>query len=130
MPETPIWLLSRYRDEEASKSLRWLRGWVSESEIQKELNELKEYRDFANSCPDCLYLRIKCNHPLPSLMEKVTGLFQASYAKPMLIMLIVTFFSHFLGIYHIMPYMAQILNTYGLPVSPADSAVRNNSTFH
>lgn len=127
VPETPIWLLSRHRDEEASKSLRWLRGWVSESEIEKELNDLKEYREFANSCSDCQALKIKCDHPLPSLLDKFKGLFQASYAKPMLIMAMSTFFTFFTAIYHFIPFLAQVLNTYETPVSPTNSMVRKFS---
>lgn len=40
-----MWLLSKNRLKEAEKSLRWLRGWVPASAVQKEFGELVRYRD-------------------------------------------------------------------------------------
>lgn len=123
IPETPIWLLSRHRDEDAAKALQWLRGWVSKSTIQKELDQLKKYREFANSCSDCQAQQIKCCHPPSSLSDKIIGLRHASYGKPMLIVVIAVFFTQLTAVFHITPFMAQILNTYETPISPEDSTV-------
>lgn len=97
--------------------------WVAESAIEKELNELKEYREFANSCSECQKQKSKCIHPQPSLAEKIQGLFQASYMRPMIIVSIASAFGSFAGIHHLGPYLVQILNTYETPISPADSTV-------
>lgn len=43
VPETPIWLLSRGRREDAVKALCWLRGWVSEDQVQEEFQEILRY---------------------------------------------------------------------------------------
>lgn len=40
-----MWLLSKNRLKDAENSLRWLRGWVPASAVQKELNELIRYRN-------------------------------------------------------------------------------------
>ena len=42
MPETPRWLLSKDRKEEALTSLRWLRGDSCEREIEKEMCEIEQ----------------------------------------------------------------------------------------
>ena len=45
VPETPIWLISRGRTEEAERSLCWLRGWVTRDVVEEEFNELMKYSD-------------------------------------------------------------------------------------
>ncbi|KAK9886074.1 hypothetical protein WA026_014859 [Henosepilachna vigintioctopunctata] len=40
IPETPIWLISRKRYEEAKESLAWLRGWVNVEDITEEYEEI------------------------------------------------------------------------------------------
>lgn len=43
MPETPIWLLSRGRRDDAVKALCWLRGWVEPDQVQSEFEEIVRY---------------------------------------------------------------------------------------
>uniref|UniRef100_A0A1B6IZ61 Major facilitator superfamily (MFS) profile domain-containing protein n=2 Tax=Homalodisca liturata TaxID=320908 RepID=A0A1B6IZ61_9HEMI len=43
IPETPIWLISRNRQEDALKALCWLRGWVTPEEVQSEYDEIIRY---------------------------------------------------------------------------------------
>lgn len=123
IPETPIWLLSRNRDKDATKALQWLRGWVPQQNIQEELDDLKLYREYANSCTDCRAVGINCSHPPPTISEKVKGLFQISYMKPMVIISAGSIFTGFTGSHHLNPYLAQILNTYQTPLDPNDATV-------
>lgn len=129
IPDTPIWLLAQHRDKEAAKSLRWLRGWVAESEIAKELNELKNYREFANSCAQCQSLKARCTHPAPTMADKLKALFQASYAKPMIIITVGNCLTNFIGAHSLNPYLVQILNTYETPMSPVNSTVCADIAF-
>lgn len=132
IPETPIWLLSRNRDKDATKALQWLRGWVSEQNIQEELDNLKRYREYANSCSECRAAEINCSHPPPTIAEKVKSLFQTCYMKPMLIIAAGSTFTSFAGAHHLNPYLVQILNTYQTPVDPIKSTVHisNETNAH
>lgn len=129
IPETPIWLLSRHRDEEASKSLQWLRGWVSESAISVELNDLKRYREYANSCAECRAVSTKCSHPLPSLADKMKEVVQSPCMKPMIIITLCSLFTSFTGAHHLNPYLVQILKTYETPLHPNYFTVMMDEPF-
>lgn len=62
-----MWLLSKGRLKEAEKSLQWLRGWVSASEVQNELNELIRYSNASK-----LILKDKTPKETASNKEKST----------------------------------------------------------
>lgn len=54
MPETPIWLLSRGRRDDAVKALCWLRGWVQPDQVQSEFEEIVRYSKTCKITPRML----------------------------------------------------------------------------
>ncbi|XP_055691194.1 facilitated trehalose transporter Tret1-like [Lutzomyia longipalpis] len=74
IPETPLWLLSRGHEIKAMKSLQWLRGWVDAEVIEKEFLELQRYSINSNRCNLCQECNQTCNHPSPTLIDKVMEL--------------------------------------------------------
>lgn len=86
VPETPQWLLSKNRTNEAGKSLQWLRGWVSSDEVSAEFAELKRHSERSKSCSACLKQELRCPHPLPTWREKLSDLKKRRNLRPFAIL--------------------------------------------
>lgn len=118
IPETPLWLLSKGRHEDALKSLQWLRGWVSPKAVEKEFAEIVRYNEYSKACAECVKAEQKCTHPPPTTIQKLQELIRKRTLKPFAVLLIVFFIAQFSGMHAMRPYIVLILNTYGTPISP------------
>ncbi|GAB0097348.1 facilitated trehalose transporter Tret1 [Sergentomyia squamirostris] len=118
VPETPIWLLSRGREKQAMKSLQWLRGWVEAEAVQEEFLELQRYSINSNRCNPCQKIDQPCNHPPPTLIEKMKELIRKRTLKPMFIVTMFFLICQFSGLSGMRPYLVQIFQAYGIPVNP------------
>lgn len=98
VPESPIWLLSKCRPNEAQKSLQWLRGWVSPQAIHAEYSELEKYSKRSNACTTCARQSIRCNHPRPKLCENLGEFKRKRSLKPFILIVLMQFFVEFSGI--------------------------------
>lgn len=118
-----MWLLSKDRTVEAEKSLQWLRGWVSKSEVAQEFQELQRYNDQSRSCDACIQENQKCPHPLPTLREKIRLLVQPQILKPFFIVTVVFAIGLLTGITGMLPFIVQIFKAYDCPIPPDHTAV-------
>lgn len=116
IPETPIWLLSRNRPNDALKSLQWLRGWVEPNKVENEFLALQRYNELSNSCKQCIRYGQKCTHPAPNTSEKLNELMRTRNLRPFLMVLLIFALSTFTGLQAMRPYQVQIFKAYGVAV--------------
>lgn len=112
-----MWLLSKNREEDARKSLQWLRGWVSPKAVEKEFKEMQRYNKSAAQCTPCQKSQnSKCEHPPPSEWMKLQELMRKRNLRPFALVLFLFAFGQLSGLTGMRPYLVQIFQAYGVPL--------------
>lgn len=113
IPETPIWLLSKKRDDDALKALQWLRGWVPIEAVAEEYHALKRYNSQSNACDACKLHQRMCAHPSPTMCEKIRSISDRESRHPLYLLLLLYAILYSTSIASMRPYIVQIFDSYG-----------------
>lgn len=117
VPETPLWLLSKKREEDALRSLQWLLGWVSPKAVENEFSELKRYSEKSIACMNCLNDDVKCPHPPAALCEKMKEITKKRTLRPFFVVLFCFAITQFTGFNPIRTYLVQLIKAYAIPIN-------------
>lgn len=106
--------------------MRWLRGWVPQSAVQTEFDDIKRHYDLSNACESCKMLKITCNHETQrqTTWQAVKELFEKKTLKPYFVLTVLCGVTAFTGSRQLIVYLVQILKAYRSPVNPNFGTVR------
>lgn len=117
VPETPMWLLSKDRADDALKSLQWLRGWVSPKAVEQEFQEMKRYSLNSAKCAACAKTNAStCQHPPLTEWMKLKELTRKRNLRPFVLVMLFFVFGQLSGLTGMRPYLVQIFQAYGVPL--------------
>lgn len=124
VPETPFWLLSKGRKDDALKSLMWLRGWVTDSRhVEKEFQEIVRYSEDSNRCVACQKSDKKCTHKAASSAQLFKELFRKRTLKPFMLVITMFLFCQFNGLTAMRSYLVQIFQSFSVPIDSSWATV-------
>lgn len=122
VPETPVWLISKKKFDEARKSIAWLRGWVPVQNIEGEFQELCNQRlqqETTHGKSDVI--EDLTNNKKPAVKKASTIQNLKLYVKkqflwPYFVVSLVFFLSHFNGNTTLQIYAIKIFSTLKTPI--------------
>lgn len=123
IPESPNWLLSKQRPNDAQKSLQWLRGWVQPAAVQQEFEKLQTHIELVNACSSCAQLRTPCPHPAATICDKLKELKQKRNLNPFILVMSLNVLLEFSGAICLRPYIIQVIKAHGIPMDAHSAAM-------
>lgn len=100
IPESPYWLLTKGRVDQARDSLAWLRGWVNHRIVDTEFNEIKDILLKKREEADQLAQKSCVYHFSPY--------FRRSFIAPFTLVAATFFIGHFSGKTPLQTYAVQV----------------------
>ncbi|XP_014285740.1 facilitated trehalose transporter Tret1 isoform X1 [Halyomorpha halys] len=119
IPESPVWLLLKGRDADATKSLCWLRGWTTPDKVEKELRQMQDHAiasklvtgEISEKNPDGILRK-------PTLKEKLVDLMRPAMIQPLTLVIAYFFFTHCTGLNGARPYLVKVYTRLGVSINP------------
>jgi facilitated trehalose transporter len=107
LPESPVYLVSKNKDDEAESALQWLRAT---SDVKQEIEALQDQRDLQRS---------KDSSHKPSVKD----LFQPRFTKPLTIIIFIIVIRQFTGIFSVYSFVGDIFSRVGGSVTSYQSSL-------
>lgn len=107
VPESPHWLVSRKRHDDARKSLQWLRGWTNPYSVEAELKDIQ-----------ALYKKKKADgvEVEETFADKVANYTSRSFLVPFALVCYSFFVGHFSGMTTLQTYAVSIFHMLEAPI--------------
>ncbi|CAK1545673.1 unnamed protein product [Leptosia nina] len=123
VPETPVWLLVHGRDEEALRSLCYLRGWTKPETVKEEFDQLTVYSKTLKKCVICTNNdqdTKTCEHDSMNWFKRTAlkfryVIFCKETLRPLQLSMLYFLFFVMSGLNPIKPNMVNICGALGMP---------------
>ncbi|XP_022832868.1 facilitated trehalose transporter Tret1-like isoform X1 [Spodoptera litura] len=107
VPESPHWLVSKKRFDDARRSLQWLRGWTTPSAVESELRDIQVL--FKREKKDLIEVE-------ETMSEKVSYYTRKSFMLPFFLVTFTFFVGNFSGMTTLQTYAVSIFQMLRAPI--------------